>query len=303
MRKLDFLFRPLPWLTREEAVALESLIPLLEKPAYSLCAASTALLDRKRRILVPLLKTSEARNDALLSYWAIVQIMARLTLLASDTAARPWLAEMAQTFQWQRWTPSMPLVRERTCWLAACAARSVIAFGPAILPNYLGMLARSKHPMTTFDALYGLSAIALSEPEELTPLTHEVSSLRKVVIRNDPATHNFTDHLFSNCLATLYARGQVTDDAAALSQAFNWQRGKPNGLASSVAIRTDPTDTLSSGRIIGFAILPLVVEAPKESFYPVQSASSREHALHAREIEQFFRRAWIDSDAPSVVYH
>jgi hypothetical protein len=73
----------------------------------------------------------------------MLQTSARLTLLASEPAAVCWLADLATSYKWQRWTPSMALLRERTCWLAACAARSAIAFGPTIIPNYLAALGRS----------------------------------------------------------------------------------------------------------------------------------------------------------------
>jgi hypothetical protein len=36
---------------------------------------------------------------------------------------------MADQFVWEQWTPTFALVRERTIWLAARAARLAAAFG------------------------------------------------------------------------------------------------------------------------------------------------------------------------------
>jgi hypothetical protein len=170
IRKLAFLFRSLPGPTLLEAAELDPWIPLLEKPAYQLATKICDLLDKERQTLVSGLETDKAARDELLFYWAMIQTSARLILLASDSAAGSWLAEMAATFEWRRWTPSITLLRERTCWLAACAARSAIAFGPAVIPKYLSVLRRSRQAILTFDALYGMSAIGLSAPDERTSL-------------------------------------------------------------------------------------------------------------------------------------
>src|SRR6202043_1893948 len=96
--------------------------------------------------------------------WQLAQAVGQLTLLASSNEARPWLASMAKSFVWENWTPSFVLLRERTFWLAAIAARSAAAFGESVVEGYLRRLSQAKHPMMTFDALFGLTAIALANP-------------------------------------------------------------------------------------------------------------------------------------------
>ena len=64
-------------------------------------------------------------------------------------------------FDWINWTPTFTLLRERTVWLAACAARSAAAFGEPVVERYLSPLGRASHPFKIFDALFGLTAIAL----------------------------------------------------------------------------------------------------------------------------------------------
>jgi hypothetical protein len=303
MRKLTFLFRRSPRPTRHEVAELDPWIPLLEKPAYRLCTKLNVLLGSMRGIVVPSLKTGGTPSEGLGDYWAMVQTIAHLTLLASDPGARPWLSEMATTFEWQRWTPSVTLLRERTCWLAACAARSAIAFGPSVFDKYIGVLMRSQHAMITFDALYGLSAIGLSAPDEIKPLIREISSLRDSVVGNDHATPKISAYLFANCLDTLRGPDVHVGDTPALIQILGWQRNKPHGFASDAALRADPTSSLASGRIIGFAMLPLVVNATKGAFYPVRVAHGVRRGIHATEIEEFVRRAWINGDKPRDVYH
>jgi hypothetical protein len=302
MGKLAFLFRLLPEPTRREAGELDPWIPLLEKPAYRICARMVDMLDNARRAVVPGLKTNEAPDDSLVGYWAIVQTIARLTLLASDPQARPWLVDMADSFEWRRWTPSVLLLRERVCWLAACAARSAIAFGPPVIDKYLSILSRSEHPMTTFDALFGLSAIGLSSPDELKSLSKEISSLRHILIESDQATPQLTDHLFSNCLDTLHAPDKPSEATLSVSQLLGWH-GSSEGFATNAAMRADPTGSLPSGRIVGFAMLPLVVRAPKAAFYPIRLSPGGMRGFGVREIETLVRRAWTDAAQPSTIYH
>jgi hypothetical protein len=73
---------------------------------------------------------------------------------------------MAKSFTWTNWTPTFPLVRERTVWLSAAAARSAIAFGAAVVDRYVDALVRATHITQLFDALFGLTAIALSDQDE-----------------------------------------------------------------------------------------------------------------------------------------
>jgi hypothetical protein len=303
LRMLAILFRSSPGTTRLEAAKLDPWIPLLEKPAYRLCAKLSDILDRTRRIIVGNLEAGKKPRDELLFYWAILQTSARLTLLASEPAAACWLADLATSFKWQRWTPSMALLRERTSWLAACAARSAIAFGTTIIPNYLAALGRSNHAMVTFDALYGLSAIGLSAPDERKPIVKEIASLRDTVIGNDTGTQKLTNYLFENSLAILRTARQPAEDAASLCRLLGWRRGGSEGFASGPAMRIDPTESLSAERIIAFAMLPIVVSAPKENFYAERFEHARAERFGVSEIEKLFRRAWIDTEVPEIIYH
>ena len=304
MRQLIYLFRFSPAPTRYEAARLERWRPVLDKPAYKLGATILRALDESRRHLVPGVVSGTVRREELGSYWTAVQAMARLILLTADVEAAPWLAGMASSFEWMRWTPSMPLLRERSCWLGAVAARSAIAFGTAVIPNYLGILAKSRHPMTTFDALFGLTAIGLSSLPERMNVAKEISLLRDSVGANDPMAPQLTDYIFENAIETLRATKSMTmDDTVAIGRLLNWERGSVQGLASKAGMKIDPTESLPSRRIIGFAMLPIVLQTEKEAFYPSRIGVERERGPAAAEIERQFRRAWLDSEDENVTLH
>jgi ferredoxin-NADP reductase len=82
------------------------------------------------------------KETVLEKYYALIHTVAHLTLLCSGSGATPWLSDMAKSFTWTNWTPTFPLVRERTVWLAAAAARSAIAFGAEVVDRYAGALVR-----------------------------------------------------------------------------------------------------------------------------------------------------------------
>lgn len=134
--------------------------PAVEQLSYRIGTVAAGLLDIVRpHVLGPL----RSDRSFLETYWAAMVVMGNAILLTSDAEARPWLTEMADQFVWTNWTPTFPFLRERTIWLAAIAARSAAAFGPAVIERYLDALARATEPMKAFDALFGLSAIALSD--------------------------------------------------------------------------------------------------------------------------------------------
>src|ERR1700676_3230053 len=137
------------------------------------------VLDALRPVVrLELSGTAGTAATSLRAYWQLVHALGQLTLVASSKDARPWLADMANSFIWQNWTPSFVLLRERTFWLAAIAARSASAFGETVVENYLRRLSQAKHPMMVFDALFGLTAIALANPSSKAPILTELKNLR-----------------------------------------------------------------------------------------------------------------------------
>jgi hypothetical protein len=168
--------------SREQYAVLRQWSPLLDQLAYKSGARILNLIDSLRPEIIEHLSAGTQGTDPRLSaYWSGLHVVAHLTLLASEPEARPWLNDMASQFRWTRWTPTFPLLRERTLWLAACAARSVVAFGDPVVGQYLATLSTAEHPMKAFDALFGLVAIALGRKVVAASILSEIRSLKEAL--------------------------------------------------------------------------------------------------------------------------
>jgi len=155
---------------------LERWSPLIERIAYRMCARSVTELDSWRPSASREVTAGSFQKDSVLGkYYALNHTIAHLTLLCSNVEARPWLVDMARSFEWVRWTPTFSLIRERTMWLAAAAARSVSIFGAGVADLYLKALAESSHVLKAFDALFGLTAIALSDEDAIDSILEDVT--------------------------------------------------------------------------------------------------------------------------------
>jgi hypothetical protein len=109
--------------------------------AYRFCAQAIEELDSCRAVALRKTPGPISQKETVLeNYYDLTHMTAHLTLLCSGLGARPWLAAMANSFTWTSWTPTFPLVRERTIWLAAAAARSAVAFGAGVVDRYLDAL-------------------------------------------------------------------------------------------------------------------------------------------------------------------
>jgi len=167
--------------SREQYTVLRHWSPLLEQLAYKSGARLSILLDLLRpEIKENLTADAEKAHPQLYLYWSALHVMANLILLASDAECRPWLDEMASRLSWAMWTPTFPLLRERTVWLAACAARSAVAFGEPVIGQYLATLSKAAHPMKAFDALFGLVAIALGREVAADSILSEIDLCNKL---------------------------------------------------------------------------------------------------------------------------
>jgi hypothetical protein len=155
------IFEPdrVPTCAEFEAVARWA--PLIIMPAYRLATRSLGVAESMRDDALRALPSATDPNpEPLTHYYSVLFCSAHLLLLACAAGHRPWMAEMAKTFLWVNWTPTISLARERTLWLSAAAVRSAAAFGATVTDPYLDKLRRSDHPMSVSDALMGLVAIA-----------------------------------------------------------------------------------------------------------------------------------------------
>ena len=156
-------------LSEEDFRAVARWAPLLALDAYRLSAVIQMTFDEVR----PRLLDTPTRRD-LRRYWEDVHLLSHLTLLAGAAEPNDWLAEMAQSFVWQRWTPSFPLVRERMMRLTVRGGWASARFGPSTIEPYFEML-RQGPLLCAFDAVLGLVSIAVGSESERAVMQRRLS--------------------------------------------------------------------------------------------------------------------------------
>lgn len=261
--------------SRREFAALLRWAPAIEQVAYKTAASIAVTLDLLRpHILSDLHDGVPVRPSLLRQYWQRMHAMAQLVLLASDAAAGPWLGQMAQQFDWVNWTPTFTLLRERTTWLAACAARSSAAFGEPVVARYLAKLEAASHPFKVFDALFGLSAIALGNPGLSASIASEVRLLRRLAEAGGSPSAHYVQRVYRDAIELIEGTADWAGRDAPEAEALGWNRIGAAGLATELALRTDPAIVTQSGHLLGFVILPVVFATPVVEFNPVRRPKS-----------------------------
>ena len=286
------IFAPGRLPSRAEFERLQAQAPLIERTAYRFCARGAAELDSWRGTALREAVTG-ARGDTVIErYYALAHTVAHLSLVSSSPEARPWLADMAQSFQWVNWTPTLPLVRERTLWLTAAAARSAAAFGPGVAGHYLKALGEAGHVLKLFDALYGLVAIALAESGELQSIESEISAAARAPLDRIIVGREYADTAFRSALNAIQTwRGGSSVDGSILDR-LQWSPGSLQGLATPEAFRLDPTEIGPTGDMLGFAVLPFVMRTPASFHYPVRSRTPSPLLPKLKEMPSLMRNAW-----------
>ena len=282
---LEPLFQPSPVQSRSNFNAIFKWAPLLEQMAYKAAMRVLHVIDTLRTVVrLELSGAPGIGATSLQTYWQLIHALAQLTLLASSNEARPWLADMANSFVWESWTPSFGLLRERTFWLSAIAARSAAAFGDPVVEGYLRRLSQAKHPMMVFDALFGLTAIALASPSSKAAILAELNGLRD---SNLALTRDHEVYLISYESAVRVLSGPPIDQRE--FNELHWRSCSAKGMATRPALIGDPTALSASGEYLGFSMLPFVVH----SSYDEHFATYSEKGVSRGKIATAFRRAWV----------
>lgn len=289
---------------REQVGILSRRAPAIERVAFRFCALTVILLDRLRPALVAGLNEPDGPpEERLIEYWNLAHTMGHLSLLASARDAHPWLTGLANSFEWLNWTPTFPLLRERTLWLSAVAARCAIAFGEGTIDKYLATFSRADHPLKSFDALFGLLAIALDQEPIAAHVVAEIQRIRRASHRRAPF-----DALVETMTAT--ALNVLRDPTTARlrfdrigSLGMDRQSRSTGGFLTPAALRRDPTEILRSGEMLGLVALPTFVDAPAQSFYPVSSAPTFGVPPSPHEIASVIGRAWAPEGIAPPTLH
>jgi hypothetical protein len=278
--------------SRAEFEALYRWAPLFEKLAYSLCARSINLLESWRTSALREGNVTPATGSTVERYYALLHTMTHLTLLASSPGARPWLSDMAKSFPWVNWTPTFALVRERTVWVAAAAARSAAEFGIDVLPFYFQALAEARHPMKAFDALVGLVAIACAEDDAFEPIVEGISRQEQEMHNHPMPGQEYADLAYRTAAASLRTWADGLESPKHILARLGWSVDGRAGLATREALALDPTDFGTTGEMIGLAALPTVMRSPLSHHFPVHSGGT--HGLLPRRgrMRLMLHQAW-----------
>jgi hypothetical protein len=277
--------------SREQFAKLSQWSALIEHVAYRCATRISGLLDVARpHILQHANLDSEELNARLAQYWVTMHAMANMTLLSSEPAAGSWLSDMAAKVSWGTWTPTFPLLRERTLWLAVCAAHSAMAFGHKAVEKYVNLASRATHPIKVFDALYGLSAIALGNPDICKPVLAELRSLRATLKQRYLEHSVLIEAAFDDAIKTISAPVFELDGSDWEIRTLGWHAPLKQGLATPGALRADPASINSSGRFLGLVVLPFIVSTSRHNLYPMRSKGR--HGIANATILEIILRAW-----------
>ncbi len=132
---------------------------LLAHQAYLHTAVTQMVIDQTSDLV-----RKRPSERALRERWNLIHALSHSTLLAASANPTTWLVEMAGAFEWQTWTRSFPLVRERVHRLAMRGAWAAARFGTGVVDRYLRVIMEGRQPLHCFDAVLGTTAIALASP-------------------------------------------------------------------------------------------------------------------------------------------
>lgn len=280
--------------SREDFLLLRRWSPLIERPAYRLSARLVTLLEgwRPSALLEAATLGPAHTNGPLARYYALAHGMAHLLLATSAREARPWLVDMAKSVGWLNWTPTIGLIRERTMWLTAAAIRSVADFGPDIVPLYFGALDRANHAVKVFDALTGLVAIAVANPEAFNDVEKGIAQALSRAQSRDDEHLRYSQPAFVAAGDALRAASAGQDVASADFKMLDWQPRSSRGLCTGRVFRVDPTDLDAKRRMIGLCVVPSILRAPLEQHYPIHAERASNPFPRARSQKTILLRAW-----------
>lgn len=279
--------------SRDEFIRLERWAPLVEVPAYRFCARALGELDAWRdSALAEATEGISSRETVLARYYALIHTVGHFTLICSGPGTTPWLSDMAKSSTWKEWTPSFPLVRERTLWLAAAGARAAIAFGAGVVDRYADVLTRATHVTPLVDALYGLTAIGLSDGNVRESIVGLIAAEGKVATRRLITGTAFAEAAFrsaTNCLAQSEIDPTAHHD---LLDRLSWQPASLHGLGTREAFRLDPMQIDETGQVIGFRALPHILRAKVPFHYPLRPRGRGPFLPTLDEMPLLLTRAW-----------
>jgi hypothetical protein len=194
--------------------------PILAAEAYLHTALTQMLLDETREGV-----RREPTESAVRSRWGAMHALSHSSLLAASAEPTGWLAKMADSFEWQTWTPSFPLVRERVLRLAVRGAWIAARFGTTMVERYLRFIVEARHLLQNFDAVLGTMAIALAFPSERASIAHGMR--RALTRRLERAVAENEQLVIQACIRSV----SLVFDNFELAEELTLQRGRLRAAA------------------------------------------------------------------------
>jgi len=155
------------------------------------------------------------------------------------------------------------------------------------------MLVTARHAFRIFDALFGLTAIALSHDHVREEVLQAVMHHAQMVSDRSVDDIDCVTLAFRSAIEVLKWRPGGHSPVAALDR-LGWSRDhEGDGLASPPAFRLDPTETAPNGMMLGFSALPAILKATPAQHYPRSKARVCRLKLRETEMLQIARRAWL----------
>lgn len=264
---------------------LEAWAPLIESYVYAFATRLVQNLDRMRQEV----RSGKRPQDETFArhYYEFVAMLGRATLQSSGPGAGSWLASMALSFDWVTWTPSFPLVRDRSLWASMIGARTAAETGPAVIDRYASSLSRARHSTNGIDAVLGLTAIAMRHPS--------VDEDVRTVLQHERARLDDRRVIAPGMLHLAFAQAERLLDGRLP------QMGTP-----SLQFDVDPLNADGPGGISAFAALEYALGAPSWKFVQGATTGATIRPPSAGRCLTMFGRAWGPAGAetsPRIVLH
>lgn len=252
---------------------LEAWSPLIETNAYGFGARVIEILDHLREETRTLRRPRDGRFARI--YWLLVSILGRATLLSTGEGASVWLTGMAKSFEWNNWTPSFALLRDRSLWCALVGARAAAAVGPSIIDRYAATLSRAEHPIKAVDAIMGLIAIALKHGHSRAEIDAILKRERRRLDKRLVITPQF--------FLLAYAQAQ---------RILSEKNGVEPDPARPPSFRADALEVDAAGDMPSLAMLRKTLGMPAWRYLPSSASPSALASLSPEQCKLMFERAW-----------
>jgi hypothetical protein len=287
--------------SRDEFEAVFEWAPLFEVPAYAFAAKASSTLDEWRPAArSEAAKRSRSKNSILARYYSLNHTLAHFVLISSQPMASPWLSDIARSFAAMRWTPTFGLTRERTIWLAAAAAKSVAAFGLDVVESYFKILGDAYHAFDVYDALFGLTSIAIAHESARELITRSLISKAQASAVPSIVGAEYAAVAFRSAIDVLEKRSSDRSADRLAHDRLGWSSESADGLATHQAFRSDPCQIGPDGLMVVFGALPRIINTMPAKHYPRPKVRRSLLLPRPSEFSELFMRAWSAAESPQT---